>query len=324
MPVTKLKLGAQHAHVLVRHSELAWGMGALVFIHGLGESRQMFIEAFDCGKFERYNLFAPDLPGFGNSPGGLDDSLTGLVQCLEIIIKRFNIPECILVGHGMGADLASWLAVRTLGLERVKAVVNIEGTLSEDSLVFGNMAIEAANDPSKTFQKWFKHSFMEKTILEAHIGKQPAYRRFYESLQMCRPPRFLNLARDMREKLYMDDKQSVVLPEHTFTHLHQPHLYCFGENGLNAKRIPAFEQQSIPHLVFKDAGHWLMLEHPLPFYDFLYSFTIKHMPARNYSERMKDYFRLRFKGWLDALPTSPKKLADKIRYFIRTRIKRRI
>lgn len=324
MPVTKLELGTQHGDVMVRHSELAWGMGALVFIHGLGESRQLFIEAFEHEGFEHYNLFAPDLPGFGNSPGGIEHTLTDLLQCLEKIILHFNIPECILVGHGMGADLACWLAQRSLGQDVVKGVINVEGTFGETSLKYADMAINAADDPARTFQKWFQFKFLEETILQPYLGKEPAYRRFYESLKMCRPSAFLNLAREMRETLYMDEKQGIIQASHTFKSLHVPRMYCLGARGLNTDYVPELDVEAQPYLLFKDSTHWPMLDEPLAFYHFLLSFSRKHMPPRPHRERMKAYFQARFRNWLDKLPNTPKKLAEKIQRCIHTRWKRKI
>lgn len=324
MPVTKLELGARHGNVMIRHNELAMGMGALIFIHGLGGSRQVFLEAFESGRFEAYNVFAPDLPGFGNSPGGVESTLTGLLHCLETIIEHFKIHRCVLVGHGMGGDLACWLAQRTVGSECVCGVINVEGTRCEEALVYGDAAIAAAEDPARTYTKWFVHGFMENTILRPHIGKDPAYRRFYESLQMCRPGTFLTLARDMRDKLYTDATRSVIYPAQAFDSLKMPKSYCLAEHGFNGTALPELELHGLPHLVFRDASHWLMVDQPLAFYAHVEAFARKHLPPLSLSERLKFHFLDRFKSWLDRFPQAPRRWLDKIRFFIRTRIKRKL
>jgi len=309
---------------MIRHTELAWGMSAIIFIHGLGGSRQVFIEAFESGRFERYNLFAPDLPGHGNSPGGIEYSVTAMLQCIEAIITHFNIPHCILVGHGFGGDLACWIAHRTLGQKIVRGVISIEGTYSENALTYADMAIASADDPAKTYLKWFQTTFMENTILVPHIGKDPAYRRFYESLQMCRPYAFLALARDIRDKLYTDSKKTLIQAAEAFEQLNIPKCYCIAENGLNTQALPELELREIPHLQFKGAGHWLMMDQPIPFYTFLENFTLQHMPPPTTRERLKAHFYLRFQAWLNTLPQEPEKIIEKIHFFIRTRIQRKL
>lgn len=319
MPVSKLELGPRLGTVMVRHNELVWGLGALVFIHGLGESRGMFLEAFEDPRFENYNLLAPDLPGHGNSPGGMEFSLSALVQCMETIIRHFGITECVLVGHGLGGDIALWLSQRRLG-ERIRGIVNVDGTLGEHSLHYPDLAIAAADDPARTYHKWFRQGFAEDIVRVPNMG-QEAYRRYHESLLMCRPSAFLTLAREQREKLYTQDGSTIgtrtVLQEGENIH------YCLAGKGFNNDYLAFLEQAAIPHLIFREATHWVMIDDPLAFYNFLHGFASKQMPSRSTSERMKAWFMTRFHDWLDKLP-APLQLAEKIRHFLRTRIKQRI
>lgn len=301
MPVSKLSLGPEHGDVLVRYNELAWGMNAIIFIHGLGESRGIFLEAFERETLAAYNLFAPDLPGFGNSPGGLHNSLAGMLRCLEAIIEHFRIPSCVLVGHGLGGDLANWLAQRRIG-RRVRGVVNIEGTLGESALHYGDEAIHIAEDSTRTYHKWFQTDFAEQTIRIPNMGGSDAYRRYYESLLMCRPAAFLALAREMREKLHADPADpETIEPWEAFKRLECPKCYCLAGKGHNAAQRAELERSGEPHLIFENATHWLMIDEPLPFYAFLETFTRKHLPRPNTAARLRAWFMQRFRHWLDGL-----------------------
>jgi pimeloyl-ACP methyl ester carboxylesterase len=320
MPVTKCFLGDEHGEVVVRHTPMLWGNGAIIFLHGLGDSRQCFLEAFECKGLENYNLIAPDLPGSGNSPGGDELSITGLIHCVSKIIEVFKVPEYILVGHGLGADIATWLCQRSSQERNIKGIINIEGTIGEENLKFADMAIKTASNQNRTFYKWFRDDFSEKYILLEHIQKWQSYRRYSESLTLTKPRAFLRISKEMRNNLYTNEFSKEIQAYKAFKELNIPKYYCYGEHGFSKPNAEILNIDNIPHLYFSQSSHWLMIDEALQFYPFLTDFCIKHMPQPPPYLRIKNWFMVRFKQWLKTIP-GPRNIFDKIKYWIRTKIK---
>src|SRR6185295_18286527 len=83
-------------------------------IHGLGDSSRNFDEAFEDSALADFHLFAPDLPGFGNSPASPDGytiaSVAGLLR--TEIGKRSAGARIVLLGHSIGGLIVTRIARR--------------------------------------------------------------------------------------------------------------------------------------------------------------------------------------------------------------------
>jgi pimeloyl-ACP methyl ester carboxylesterase len=55
-------------NIFLRTKKNPGAKGDIWFIHGFGDSGQCFKEVFSSGLARRFNIFVPDLPGFGASP----------------------------------------------------------------------------------------------------------------------------------------------------------------------------------------------------------------------------------------------------------------
>jgi pimeloyl-ACP methyl ester carboxylesterase len=95
-------------HVPVRYYE--GGNGApLVFLHGAGglEAKDPFLAALA----EKYHVYAPLLPGYGDSEecGELRDMLDITLHTLDVV-DALGLKDPLLVGHSMGGMIAAEMA----------------------------------------------------------------------------------------------------------------------------------------------------------------------------------------------------------------------
>ena len=98
--------------VQVRAVRAGRGDTTVVFLHGYGESLFSFRAEFD-RLAVRYRVVALDAPGFGLSdkPAGPYD-LAAQTGRLAAFLDRWTTGPVVLVGHSMGGELATALALR--------------------------------------------------------------------------------------------------------------------------------------------------------------------------------------------------------------------
>lgn len=83
----------------------------LIFLHGWGGSWRSWYPIIDQLK-SNYNLFVPDLPGFGQNsidhPWCLDD----YSQFIQRFIDHYHIKNPLVIGHSFGGAIASYFTIR--------------------------------------------------------------------------------------------------------------------------------------------------------------------------------------------------------------------
>ncbi len=98
----------------------------VVFLHGLWASSGEWSRAFDLFS-PRYRLYAPDLPGHGQSPARLPWRLREIAALLAAWMRALEIPPATIVGHSMGGALAIILAAAEPQLAQRLVLVNTVG-----------------------------------------------------------------------------------------------------------------------------------------------------------------------------------------------------
>jgi 2-hydroxy-6-oxonona-2,4-dienedioate hydrolase len=138
-----------HAHVSINQSPPAGGVPTVVLVHGLViSSLYMLPTAERLATF--YNVFAPDLPGFGKSDKPEQVlNVSELADALGAWIDAMNLGPVILVGNSMGCQIIADLAARAP--HRVKAVVLIAATVDPSARTFWKqlkrLLIDATREP---------------------------------------------------------------------------------------------------------------------------------------------------------------------------------
>jgi len=84
----------------------------VVLLHGLGASSYSWRFALP-ELARRYEVFAPDMPGFGRSdkPWDFDYSLAGLHRWVAAFMDRMGIAKARFAGNSMGGCVALWTAM---------------------------------------------------------------------------------------------------------------------------------------------------------------------------------------------------------------------
>lgn len=88
----------------------------LILLHGGGAASRAWKHQFS-GLGDRFHLVAPDLPGFGRSPGPV--SIDGSAKAVAELVERFAPVH--LCGHSMGAFVAAQFAAERP--ERIRGLV---------------------------------------------------------------------------------------------------------------------------------------------------------------------------------------------------------
>ena len=78
----------------------------LVFIHGWGVNSKIFETVFYYLKND-FEIYVPDLPGFGNTPIEKVMNLKNYAEFVYKFLKEKNVKEPIIIGHSFGGAVAT-------------------------------------------------------------------------------------------------------------------------------------------------------------------------------------------------------------------------
>jgi len=222
--------------------------GDVWFIHGFGESGLSFAEAFDSPLAEGFNLYVPDLPGFGVSPRRPDvntvaDSTKVLLDLIEGISKD---AEVYLVGHSLGGIIGTWVAGSERLTGRVVAFANIEGNLTVAD-TFATSLTQNYDDPNAFFEFF-------SGVVVSRLGEGPAFRRFLASLTLADPGVLLSWG-----------KSCVAATGETksgeeYAALDVDTLYIWGDENTPEMTRDFILENNINNWEVKGAGHWVMID----------------------------------------------------------------
>ena len=218
------------------------------FIHGFAESSYSFSDLFFTSLKDHFNLFAPDLPGFGVSP--LNTDRTTLADATPLLIEL--IKSCspygriILVGHSLGSVVCTNLAQQMR--DRSIALVSIEGNLTEADAYFSGQAI------NHTSGEAFKAHFMSQIYKMAADDK--AFQRYFASVRQANPDAMMQWGKASHEL----SKQSVA--GKAYNSLGCPTLYYWGATSTPQATQQFIRSAEINHQEFTNSGHWPMIDQP--------------------------------------------------------------
>jgi len=103
------------------------GMGApVILIHGLGGSSRWWFPIFPQLTSASFRLIAPDLPGFGRSPGAFVPISRAAKAIIELA-DRVGLGQFFVCGHSLGGAIAAQLAADYRGRVRRLVLVDSAG-----------------------------------------------------------------------------------------------------------------------------------------------------------------------------------------------------
>lgn len=255
----------------IRHTGFGKNKPVVLFIHGLGESGLCFSEAFHVSALQAYNLIVPDLIGYGCSSRARngDYALETQVRRLWRLVDYLQVESFYVVGHSLGGDLGCLMAAADPG-QRIKGFVNIEGNLTPHDTFISSKAVAAAERGN--FARWFESDFKEELVLKSWGSKWASCRRYYASLQFCRPEAFLANAREIVQRNQPLPGRSESKMGMTYAGLKIPKVFCWGNESLAEGTLDFLDRASLHHKRFEPAFHWPMIDCAKEFYSFLGQF----------------------------------------------------
>ena len=230
------------------------GSELLLFIHGLGCSKEAFEAAWDMKALEKYSLLAFDLPGFGASPKPEDFSysLLGQAEVVAQVIGRVSSYRIHFVANSWGPIIGLQLSAEILG--SLASFVNLEGRMVIEDV--GN-AKKAAALPFTEFEQTFWPEMKQKTSHEP----KTAYR-----LDDALPQAYYNGAKSIVEIVGRGE-----LPQ-KFMNLTCPKVYVYGDQNKHLKSLAAIGDTK--KVAISNAGHFMMKDNPEEFYQKLAEFLV--------------------------------------------------
>ena len=262
----------------IRHNKIAQGRATLLFLHGLGESGQCFLEVFENGRFDNCNIIVPDLIGYGKSSEFVngDYGFETHIEKLLKIIEYFKIHHLIVIGHSMGGDIATLFCASDKNNKIVK-LVNIEGGITQYDLFISQEAVNAAE--AGNFTHWFHDEFMTATVLENWGQKYSSCKRYHSSLRDCNPEAFLANARELCQRNTALPGKYKSETGRIYCSLSIPKVFCYGTESVPSGTLDFLKESKLKRQAFDGAFHWLMIDRAKEFYSFLYDFIYTEVQA---------------------------------------------
>lgn len=176
------------------------GEGPLcIFLHGLQGDRRLFDTLTNEKFFQNKPVFAPDLPGFGESR---DIPISGytvsayadvVAQAAE---EQFGARDVIVIGHSLGG----MIGIKLVSSSRlnVRVLISLEGNLKR-------VDCGASLDIAKTTESDFCTSMLPSMMSELSLLQVPSARFRLEALAKARPQAVYGAACSIVEESNRED-----------------------------------------------------------------------------------------------------------------------
>ncbi len=222
------------------------GTDLVIFVHGLGGSKENWHHAWSRPELRDKSLLALDLLGFGHSPRpvNFEYDLEDQAALLTAVIDANVVRRIHLVAHSMGGTIALLLAARTLS--RLESLILVEARLLRSSCGVANNAAESSFQQFKTdiFPR-----IRRRILKDSQIGFEPGHidpEAFYRSSQ--------SMIRCAKGDQMLKRYQAVPCRK----------AFIFGRDNHHLgelREIPGNEKFGI-----ESAGHFVMQDRPDAFY----------------------------------------------------------
>lgn len=234
------------------------GRDIIFFIHGLGCTKESFIDAWNSRMIKNYSIISPDLPGFGKSPGNTKFSykLEEYAEICRLILKKYPRKRVHLVGHSMGGAIA--LLLIDLYSDHIVSFTNVEGNLFNTDCGISRSVVTS---PSfETFKLTLFNRLKYYDILKTDKGT----RLWSEWIEKTNPVAFNKSA----ESLVQWTDSGMLLKK--FKDLKCKKSYFCGEKNSHRKVLDLICEIKIVSI--SGSGHFPMNDNPNEFYHKLAQF----------------------------------------------------
>jgi pimeloyl-ACP methyl ester carboxylesterase len=254
-------------HFTIEYSCRRGRNGTVLYLHGLGCSKNDFREAFHRPELEAYTLLAFDFPGCGDSPYpehaalGIDD----LVEITHLVLAALNIKKAVLIGHSMGGLVGLLFVERYSAM--VRGFINVEGNLAPEDCFFSRAVAQS------DYQQFVTTSF---PALKRRLAQEPqiGLRTYAKTLEKASASAYFELAPSLVE--YSDHGNLV----HRYTALSIPTLFMYGSAKQQLSYLPRLKESDCEVAEIPTSGHFPFHDNPPAFYRTIAAFLQEHCSPR--------------------------------------------
>jgi pimeloyl-ACP methyl ester carboxylesterase len=228
------------------------GRDIIFFVHGLGCTKESFIDAWNSQRLEGYSIITPDLPGFGNSPGNSKFSyrLEDHAEICRLLLEQYPEKKVHLVGHSMGGAIA--LLLIDLDPGRIISFTNVEGNLFNTDCSISRSAVT-----SPSFES-FKQTLFNRLKYYDILKTDRGTRLWAEWIEKSDPDAFNRSA----ESLVRWTDSGMLLEK--FKNLKCKKTYFCGEKNSRRKVLDLISEIQIVSI--SGSGHFPMNDNANEFY----------------------------------------------------------
>jgi pimeloyl-ACP methyl ester carboxylesterase len=221
------------------------GSEFIVFLHGLGCSKESFDEAYGFSGLAGFRLLAVDLVGYGESsrPPDFSYSMEEQAEILRLLLDEMNPAKVHIVAHSMGGAVGLLLAKEIE--DRLGSFVNVEGNLIGSDC--GLISRKAISIPYGEFRDgMFGKVTTRGPMLWREMSAKSDPWGFYKSSESL---------------VEWSDSEKLL---EIFAGLKTSKVYVYGDQNSDMEilqRLGAIEKVAIP-----ESGHFVMNDNPREFY----------------------------------------------------------
>jgi pimeloyl-ACP methyl ester carboxylesterase len=242
---------AYQGHRLALSSKLRPGPDhLLLFLHGLGCTKQSFDGAFAAAGLNNYSICTLDLLGFGDSdkPDYLSYTMEEHAETVRLVLEQLAFAKVSIVAHSMGGAVGLLLAQNLPNLERF---ISVEG-----KLITSGEGIATSVLASLLYDE-FLGGGSDRFLAQLQSSPRPAFKAWAGWYRQASPRAIHAGARSL---VHWADSGRLL---EMFNHLPDA-TYIYGGDSTKSLLLP----QLIGAKVVKipNAGHFPMLDNPDKFY----------------------------------------------------------
>ena len=229
----------------------------VIFVHGLGDSAELWRDIMDHPALAGLSCTAADLPGFGftpphaGGPAALEDDAAALAN----LIVAMGFTDVILVGHSLGGVVSTLIAEAKPPW--LRGVVNVEGNVT-----LADCFISAKAAKTQDIDRW-----LYELGAEMRHTPLPWMQQYGVALAIVDRPTYQQAARDLVRLSSGDEIGD------RYCTLEVPHLFICGTRDLSPDAVALLTARNQRLVVIEEAGHWVMHENRDRFAQALLSFV---------------------------------------------------
>ncbi len=224
------------------------GEDLLFCIHGLGCTKESFINIERIDNLKKFSQLIIDLPGFGDSSRSSNFyySMEDHAEICKLLLAKFPQNRIHILGHSMGGAVG--LVLSGLIPKKAKSFISVEGNLIRD-----DCSIMSRRTVAITLKEFKKH-FFEKIRNQFKFSENKSFRKWAELSEYADPESFYRSSFSLVE--WSDSGKLLKI----FNDLKIPKLYIYGDQNSD---LPVLKQLgNIEKIKISNSGHFIMDDNP--------------------------------------------------------------